>query len=59
MDAFMCTRCGEPSDEKGCSENDWCVGCYEKWFNAEMAYWKPLYEGEKQAGLIDDEKMVQ
>ena len=54
MDAFICEKCGEPSEEMGCSENDWCVDCYGEWFTAWAAYYRPLYEGEKQAGLLDE-----
>lgn len=54
METFTCEKCGQPSEEVGCKENDWCMDCYEEWFASEWAYWKPLYDGEKQAGLLDD-----
>lgn len=55
MDTFICEKCGKPSDEVGCKENDWCVDCYEEWCAYQIDYWRPLYEGEKQAGLLDAE----
>jgi hypothetical protein len=51
-DAFICEKCGQPADEHGPGEDGWCMACYDKWFAAEYAYWKPLYDGEKQAGLL-------
>lgn len=51
MDAFICEKCGEPSDDVGCDENNWCVACYEEWFAYQVDYYRPIYEGEKQAGL--------
>lgn len=29
-----------------------CEWCRDEQFEAQVAYWRPLYEGEKQAGLL-------
>lgn len=31
-----------------------CEDCHDKWEAAQIAYWRPLYLGEKQAGLLDN-----
>lgn len=57
FDCF-CQSCGKPKREEEISdkENGICETCRDKWVAAEMAFWKPLYEGEKLAGLIPDKE---
>lgn len=31
-----------------------CLPCYEAEWQRQHDYWKPLYDGEKSAGLLDD-----
>ena len=50
-DAFICEKCGEPGEEIGDGENCWCMDCYSAWCDHQIAYYRPIYEGEKQAGL--------
>jgi hypothetical protein len=54
----MCFSCKKRrfSEEMQGDESELCIDCHEVWFKSEMAYWKPLYEGEKLAGLLEKEK---
>ena len=55
MTDATCTECGREcslEDEAGCTENDTCVDCHDAWIAEQTAYWKPLYDGEKRAGLL-------
>ena len=60
MSIFVCPRCSKQIDTDfhvediyDDGENDpICLECYEDSVDKEMAYWWPLYKGEKQAGLI-------
>lgn len=49
----VCGECKQPkfADEIWDFENVICGDCYEKWFQAEYAYWKPLYDGEVLGGF--------
>ena len=53
---FLCERCGKPASYNdatvGDGENCWCDECCDKDHQANYAYWKPLYDGEKRAGLV-------
>ena len=40
-------------DEIYDGENGICETCHDAWFASELAYWKPLYDGEVAAGLHD------
>ena len=53
-----CEQCGELlyEGEFGDAENGLCIVCHDDWVKKQKAYWKPLYEGEKQAGLIPDKE---
>jgi len=53
---FDCEECGNPvtADEQYCGETNHCEACMDKWHAEQIAYWKPLYEGEKLAGLLPD-----
>lgn len=50
-----CTTCKQPkdADEIFDKENHICEDCYNKWFDAENAYWRPLplYDGEVLGGF--------
>lgn len=46
-----CNDCGQPREIV--NEADQCEECADAWFEAQRAYWRPLYLGEKQAGLLD------
>ena len=57
---FLCERCGRAvgEDEIGWESDggeDLCVECVDKWNKEQWAHWKPLYDGEVQAGLHDPE----
>ena len=54
---FTCSSCKAklPIDEMFDGENETCEPCHDAWFAAEYAYWKPLYDGEKLAGLLEKE----
>lgn len=58
MRMYNCEKCGEPvtAANIGCRENELCEVCLDKWEAAQIAYWYPLYLGEKQAGLLADEE---
>jgi len=43
-------------DEIADFENGICEPCHDKWCAEQMAYWRPLYEGEKRAGLLQREE---
>lgn len=55
-ETFTCDDCRErlPLDEKHTAGDgpDVCEDCHDIWFQNEMAYWSPLYEGERRAGLV-------
>lgn len=34
------------------NEADMCEDCHDAWLAKEEAYWRPLYEAEKAAGLL-------
>lgn len=57
MILFYCTKCSEPVDAEDAyfadRENDICQQCNEKWISEQARYWRPLYEGEKSAGLLE------
>lgn len=53
-DLVICQSCGEKVESL--NEADQCEDCYDKWFSDQVKYWKPLYDGEKRAGLIKDKK---
>lgn len=54
----ICENCHQPktNDQIADTENGWCEDCRDKWISSQMAYWKPLYEGEKLAGFISDKE---
>ena len=49
----VCEKCKleKDSDEMCNDESGICHSCYDEWFAAEYAYWKPLYLGEVSAGI--------
>ena len=49
-----CEECGKwvEDDDVGCEENGLCIACKDADDKKQMEHWKPLYEGEKQAGLL-------
>lgn len=47
---LICDGCGEGVESL--NEASQCEDCYDKWFAEQVRYWKPLYEGEKRAGLL-------
>ena len=59
MSIFVCPRCSKHIDLDFNSEDVYddgendpiCMDCYEDSVDKEMAYWWPLYKGEKSAGL--------
>lgn len=55
FDCF-CEKCRQLKyfDELTDKENGWCEDCHDAWLDSEVAYWRPLYDGEKIAGLIPD-----
>ena len=50
---YICTTCKQPKDAEEIfdKENGICEVCHDKWFQAEYAYWRPLYDGEVLAGI--------
>jgi hypothetical protein len=52
----LCERCGTACtyDDIADTENGWCERCVDAYFEEQYRYWRPLYEGEKQAGLIPE-----
>ena len=50
-----CENCGEMVDSV--NEADQCEECHEAWCQEQIAHWYPLYLGEKQAGLLDSERV--
>ena len=53
-----CDSCKKEKPEEdfefGHPEADICEECQTKWFNEQVAYWKPLWEAE-QMWKVDDE----
>ena len=47
-----CAVCHLPAD--WLNEADECSECAEERMAKEAAYWRPLYEGEKRAGLTQE-----
>ena len=47
---LVCEDCGTTTPSL--NEADQCDDCHDKWEAAQIAYWRPLYEGEKLAGLL-------
>ncbi len=49
-----CEQCGKLlyEDDVGDAENDLCVACHDADMETREKYWRQLYEGEKQAGLL-------
>lgn len=54
LSLFRCSDCGKSvyGDDIGCRENEVCTDCQDKLEREQEAYWRPLYEGEKLAGLL-------
>ena len=54
----VCEKCKQPKyfDEITDTENGFCETCRDAWIAQQYAYWKPLYDGEKLAGLIPDKE---
>ncbi len=52
----VCEKCKQEkdSDEMCTDESGLCHSCRDKWIAEQYDYWKPLYDGEKLAGLIPD-----
>ncbi len=56
MSPGPCERCHQPildeddyhSDDSG----EHHQACFDEWFKEEGAYWRPIYDREKRAGLI-------
>ena len=55
---YTCAECSKPcrDEDIGDFENGLCIECYEKDMDAREKYWRPLYEGEKKAGLLPDKQ---
>jgi DNA-directed RNA polymerase subunit RPC12/RpoP len=55
---YTCAECAKPKrkEEMQGDESDQCIDCHEAWLKSEIAYWRPLYEGEKLAGLLEKEQ---
>lgn len=55
----LCEKCKQPKhfDEIADGENGWCETCRDTWIAEREAYWRPLYEGEKLAGLLPDKEL--
>ena len=57
---MICEKCKQPITEdrpRGHHpEIDSCEECEEAEFQEQMAYWRPLYEAEKAAGLLMSEE---
>ena len=53
---YTCSECKKPKllEEMQGDDSELCIDCHDAWCKSEIAYWKPLYEGEKLAGLIPD-----
>ena len=51
---YFCDTCHESKhlDEMAHTDAEICEECHEKWFQEQIAYWKPLYDAEKRAGLL-------
>ena len=53
---FHCENCGSAVMDDAYihanTEDEWCEECCDKWFQEQAAYWRPLYEAEKRAGLL-------
>lgn len=49
-----CTECGKAcrDEDIGDQENGLCIKCHDAEMEAREKYWRPLYEGEKRAGLL-------
>lgn len=47
-----CDSCGLPAETL--NEADQCEDCHDLWMQREMAYWRPLYEGEKACRGYED-----
>lgn len=56
---FTCEKCGhEVTDDEACYdvENNHCEACVDAYQAEQAAYWWPLYQGEKTAGLIEQKE---
>ena len=53
-----CSVCNEPVKEEdiGDAENETCLKCHDKILAEAEAYWRPLYDGEKLAGLLPNKE---
>lgn len=51
---YTCENCEEPKtlEDMSSHDNDWCIDCQDEFETREDAYWKPLYDGERVAGLL-------
>jgi len=49
----QCERCGVACMFEDVDEEGICQECQEAEADRQAAYWKPLYDGEKAAGLLE------
>lgn len=52
---YYCADCEKPCRDEDIAdhENGVCEACADAWEKEQMEYWRPLYKGEKQAGLLE------
>lgn len=62
MSIMVCDRCSRYVDtdfdeivEVNDGDEFWCLPCHDAEFQRQHDYWKPLYDGEKLAGLLNME----
>ena len=53
---WTCAECEKPCRDEDIAdkENGICQECHDAECDRQEKYWKPLYEGEKRAGLVKD-----
>lgn len=47
----VCSQCGKQKPLID-ADNSLCEDCLDEYTKEQIRYWRPLYEGEKQAGLL-------
>jgi len=61
MFKFNCSKCDEIVEDEdivGCWENEWCEACARKWVDEQIAHYRPLYDAEKAAGLLQPDEYL-
>ncbi len=55
----QCETCGKAIHWEAVDEAGACDECRTAYFKGQYAHWKPLYDAEKRAGLLDPEQAAQ